>query len=437
MSPGLVTLTIFGSLLILLMTGLPVAFSIIAVAVVGWLAFIGPQALNLLPYQVFTNLTQPIYIAIPLFVFMAAILENSGLGAALYDTMHKWFAGMRGGLAMGTVFICTLLAAMTGLAATGVLTMGLLAYPEMRQRGYSNSIALGCIPAGGTLGPLIPPSVVMIIVGGFGSLSVGKLFMGGVFPGLLMSFMFILYIGVRCYLQPELAPALPPEERATWREKLVSLRGVILPILLVVLVLGGIYAGAFTPTEAGGIGAFGTIICAAIYRNLNWRVLNAAVLTTLKVSCMVLLLCIAGTSLASLLSGAGVATFVSNSMTGLPIGPMGVIIVMMVILLIMGMFIDTIAIIMITMPIFLPVIIQLGFDPLWFALVFTINILIGLITPPYGMCLFYMKGLVPADVSMGDIYRSITAYVLIEIAVLVIAVAWPPLLLWLPNTMIK
>jgi len=437
MSPAAITAVLFVALLGLLVTGLPVAFCIMGLSVVGLLVFMGPSALSLLPYQVFANLTQPIYIAIPLFVFMAALLESSGLGAAMYDTMHKWFAGLRGGLAMGTVFICTIIAAMTGLVATAVLTMGLLAYPEMERRGYDKSISLGCIPAGGALGPLIPPSVIMIIVGGFASLSVGKLFMGGVFPGLLMSLLFMLYIGIRCFLKPKLAPALPIEERASWREKFISLRGVILPILLIALILGGIYTGIFTPTEAGGIGAFGALICAAIYRNLNWRNLKGAVEITIKITTMVLWLCIAGSSFAALVSGAGVAKFVSQAMVGLPFGPLGILGVMMGILFIMGMFIEVVPMIMITMPIFLPVTMQLGIDPLWFALLFTIAILIGVITPPYGTSLFYLKGILPPHVKLIDIYRSVLPYVVCMLIVLVIGILWPPLLMWLPNAMIK
>ncbi|MFC1967742.1 TRAP transporter large permease subunit, partial [Chloroflexota bacterium] len=320
--------------------GLPVAFAMISGSVLGLLIFVSPAAMNIAQYHLFNNLTQSLYIAIPLFTFMASLIESSGISTDLYDMMLKWFGGLRGGLAIGTVAICTVVAAMTGLAATAVVTMGLLAYPEMKKRGYHNMIALGCIPAGGVLGPLIPPSILMIIVAGFASLSVGKLFIGGLIPGLLTAFLFIIYIAVASFIRPELAPALPPEDRANWKEKFISLRGVILPISLIILVLGGIYSGAFTPSEAGGIGSFGAIICAAIHRKLSLNTLRRSSITTLKVTVMVLWLCIAGSILSAFLTAAQATYALSNFLSGLPVHPMSIIVIMMVIVLVMGMFVD-------------------------------------------------------------------------------------------------
>ncbi|MFC1967712.1 TRAP transporter large permease subunit, partial [Chloroflexota bacterium] len=320
--------------------GLPIAFALMSGSFLGLLLFVSPAAMNLVEYQLFGNMTQSLYLAIPLFTFMSTIIESSGISTDLYDMMRKWFGGLRGGLAIGTIAISTVIAAMTGLAATAVISMGLLGYPEMKKRGYHNFIALGCIPAGGVLGPLIPPSAYMIILAGFASLSVGKLFIGGIIPGLITSFLFIAYITVVSFIRPGLAPALPPEERANWNEKFISLRGVILPILLIILVLGGIYSGAFTPTEAGGIGAFGAIICAAIHRRLNWDNLRRSSITTLKVTVMVLWLCVAGSSLSAFLTAAQATLALSNFLSGLSLEPMTIIIMMMIIVLILGMFID-------------------------------------------------------------------------------------------------
>jgi len=437
MSPGVITAIIFGSLLLLMVTGFPIAFSLLGLTVVGYLVFVGPAALyNVFPIT-FINITKDIYIAIPLFIFMASVLQVSGLGTAMYSTMHKWMAGLKGGLAMGTVAICTLIAAMTGLGGTGTVMMGLLAYPEMRQRGYDKNIALGCIPSGGALGPLIPPSILMIVVGGFAFLSVGKLFMGGVVPGLMCSAAFMVYIGIRCSRNPELGPALPLEERGTFKEKLISLRGAIAPIILILLVLGTIYTGICTPTEAGGIGALGAIACAAIYRNLNWKNLQEAVATTFRVNCMVLWLVISGACFASLCGITGVIHFISEVLGGLPIPPMGIVIVMMAMVFIMGMFIEGVAITMITIPIFIPVVAELGFDPLWFGLLFCFNVIIGMITPPFGYNLFYFRGLGHADVSMMDIYRSVIPFVVLMTIVLILCIIFPPLLTWLPSMMIR
>jgi len=278
---------------------------------------------------------------------------------------------------------------------------------------------------------------MMIIVGGFASISVGKLFMGGVFPGLLTSLFFVLYIGIRCWRQPELAPALPLEERANWKEKMISLRGVILPIILILLVLGTIYAGICTPSEAGGIGAFGAIICAIIYRRLNWKMLKDACFSGLILNAMIYLLIIGGNCFSSLMMSTGVSHFISDSLAGMTVSPILILAVMMVIPLIMGMFMDGAAITMILIPIFMPVVFQLGIDPLWFAILFTINLLIGYITPPFGMMIFVTKGIVPPDITMAQLYRAVLPFSLIMIVVLVICIVFPPILTWLPNVMIK
>jgi len=428
---------IIGLFLVALATGIPIAFVLFGLPALIILILFEPQQLVVLYLSYWKIATTDIFIAAPLFILMAAVLETSGIARALFDMMYKWFAGFRGGLAIGTVVICTLIAAMTGIGATGVVMMGMLAYPEMRRRGYNKSIALGCIPSGGALGPLIPPSVIMIIVAAFGQLSVGKMFIGGVLPGLLMSFLFIVYIAIRCYRNPHMAPALPLEERATWGEKFISLRGVILPIMLVILVLGSIYSGIATPTEAAGVGAFGAFICAAINRQLNWQNTKNAALRTLQTTSMVLWLVIGGQAFATLLGMTGVRHFIAESLLGAQLAPIMLIIIMMVIGLILGMFMDASAIIIICIPIFMPVVLALGFDPLWFAILFTINVIIGYISPPFGANLFFTKAIVPPDVTMGDIYRSVIPYNLLMVIVLIVSILWPPLLLWLPNTMIK
>ena len=416
-----------------MLSGLPLVFCLLGLSMIFMAIFVGPAQLQLAYTGIFKTVTKEIFIAIPLFVFMAAVLQNSGLGSALYDTMYKWFGGFRGGLAIGTVVIATMVAAMTGLGGTDVIIMGILAYPEMRKRGYSKSMALGCIPAGGALGPLIPPSVIMIAIAGLGSLSVGKLFMAGIFPGLVMSLLFIVYLGVRAFLQPHLAPALPLAERATWREKMTSLRGIVFPIILILLVLGSIYAGVATPTEAGGVGAFGALVCMTIYRQFNWRNLKEALLMTIKINAMVMWLLAGGAVFSSFLTLSGVAKFISQSIVGLSVSPTGVVIGMMLIALVMGMLVSAGAVIAILIPIFLPVIYELGIDPVWFALLFTINMVIGYITPPFGMNLFYMKGVAPPDVTLADLYRSSIPYVLLMLVVLFISLVFPPLVLYLPG----
>lgn len=437
MNVGGLTVVIIVSLMVSLLLGIPVTFCLFGIAALFIAIILGPSQLIILPLTVFGQGVNEVLIAIPLFIFMAAVLERSGMAGAMYSTMYKWFAGLRGGLAIGTVVMCTLLAAMTGISGTGVVMMGLLGYPEMMKRGYSRDIALGCIPGGACLGPIIPPSNIMIIVASFASLSVGKMFMGGLFPGLVMSFFFVSYLGIKSWLRPEVAPAIPIEERATWKEKFISLRGVVLPVILVILVLGSIYSGAATATEAAGVGAFGALVCAAVYRQLTLKNLKGALFLAVKLNAMIMWLVIGGAAFASLLGMTGVRNFIAESLLALPVHPFMVIILLQIIGLIMGMFFDASAIAIITVPIFVPIVVQLGFDPLWFCIAYSVNLVIGFLTPPFGVALFYMKGIVPADVKMSEIYRSVQPYIFLMIIVLIVGLVWPPLFMWLPNMMIK
>ena len=237
MSTGTISLTIAVMLLGIMSTGFPIALSLMFVAIAGILLWSNPAALSILPSTIIVMTTKDFFIALPMFIFMAGVLRISGMGAGLYDAFWKWFAGLRGGLAAATVGVSTLLAATTGSGSTATVMMGMIAYPEMKKRGYSKYLSVGSICAGGSLGPLIPPSITMILVAAFADLSIGKLFIAGVFPGLLTSGLFILYILLQCYLHPQMGPAIPLNERVSWREKFISLKGSILPIFLIIIVL--------------------------------------------------------------------------------------------------------------------------------------------------------------------------------------------------------
>lgn len=435
MTTGLMTGLFFFSFGLCLALGLPIAFCLLGVSMVFALIFLGPTSLYFVFSSTFAGFTMDVFMAIPLYIVMSVIIQFSGLGSALYDTMYKWFGGLRGGLAIGTVAICTLMAAMTGLGGTAVVTMGVIALPEMLKRNYDKNMAVGCIPAGGSLGPLIPPSAPAITLAAFGNLSVAKLFIGGIVPGLIISLLFCVYIAIRCFLNPELAPALPPEERATWHEKLVSLRDVILPILLVIAVLGSIYTGAATPTEAGAVGAGGAALCALIYRRLTWKNLGEALIFALRVNGMVMWIMGGGVCVSAILSATGASPWIGGLLVGLPVAPIIVIMLMQVTGLILGMFLDGATIKVITIPVFIPVVIALGFDPLWFGICFIVNTIIGYISPPFGMNLFYTKGIVPEGITLGDIYWAILPYLAIEVIVLFVCIAFPGMVLWLPNMM--
>ena len=437
MSIEVISIIIVVSLLILIVTGFPVAFCLLAVAVAGIVIWVRPEALTALSSVALSSITTDYFIALPMFIFMAAILQVSGIGHALYEMMYKWMAGLRGGLAMGTVLISTIIAGMSGVAATSTVTMGLLAYPEMRDKGYNKSIAIGCISAGGCLGPLIPPSIPMIIVAALSSLSIGKLFMAGVFPGLLVSFSFIAYIAIRCFYSPVLGPAIPIIERVTWREKIVTLRQVILPLSLIILVLGAIYTGICTPSEAGGVGAFGALICMIVYRNMNWANLKKALVTALKANTMVFWLIIAGCCFSSMLGLTGVKNFIQDILLGVNGNHWVVLALMLGIVYLMGMVMDATAIAIICIPIFAPIVRELGIDMVWFGLIFTMDMIIGYITPPFGIDAFYFKGLGHPGVTMMDIYKSVIPFVVIMTGAWFLCIIFPPISTWLPGMMIK
>jgi len=435
MSIEIIVILIWVFLLLLMLTGFSIAFSMLTVSIVGYALFIGPHALPGLYSVAFRNITLDIFIAIPLFLFMAVILQVSGTGERLYNAMHKWMGGLRGGLAIGTVIVCTIIAAATGLGGTGTVMMGLLAFPEMMKRGYDKRMALGCIPAGGALGPLIPPSVPAIVISGLGGLSAGKLFMAGIIPGLLCSLFFCVYIGIICFIKPELGPPIPIEERSSWKEKFIALGKISGAMGLIIVVLGGIYAGVFTPSEAGGIGAGGALILAIYDRSLTFKKTMDAVTMTIKVNAMVMWIVVGGACFSSLCGITGTTQFLTDVLTGLPLGPHAVLSIMLSILFILGFFIDNTAIILIALPVMLPTAIALGFDPLWFALLFNMMVIIGMITPPFGYNLFYMKGLNLPGVTMMDIYIGTLPYIPLMLLALVLTVLFPQLALWIPNMM--
>ncbi len=435
MTEWIIPMIIIVAMLTIFMTGLAVSFALLGVSAVLILVFLGPDLLMLMVSNTANQISQEVYLAIPLFVFMAAVLQFSGVSEDLYAAMYSWMGPLNGGLCMGTIIICALIAAMSGIGATGTITMGLIAMPEMLKRGYDKKMVLGTITVGGALGPLIPPSILMVIVGGYAQLSVGKLFMGGVVPGLMSVLFYCLYIGIRCAIRPKDGPAIPPEERSTLKEKIYDLRLVILPILLVVALMGSIYSGIATPTEAASVGATGALVIAVIHHRLHWNNLREALLLSTKVTCMVMWLLIGGGCYSSLITVSGTGNFVANQITNLPLSPFGIDCVMLTIVLIMGMFMDPVAITMICLPIFIPIITALQTDMFSRMLLFTIATIIGFITPPFGMNLFYMRGIAGKNATMKEIYNGTIPFALLQIVVLVLCLFFPSILTYLPNLM--
>ncbi len=440
------TVLMFGSLAVLLMAGLPLAFVTGGLACVFLFVFGDAQMLNILPSRIFPLMTDYQLSAIPLFIFMASMLERAGIIEELYDMVYKILGGLRGGLAIATIIASTLLAAMCGVIGATEVTMGLIALPAMVRRNYHPTIACGSILAGGTLGILIPPSILAILFAVVAQQSVGELFIGAVIPGLILSGLYILYVSVVTWIRPSAGPALPPEERVSTAEKVRLLGNMFAPIALVALVLGIIFAGIATPVEAAGVGTFGAIVVAAMHRRLNWENVRAAAITTLRVTGMVLWIIFGATLFVGFYVVNGGQEFVNSTIIGTGLGPYGILVLMMIILVVLGMFLDWVGILLLAVPIFVPLMKTLSFDgvfglpgvppdelALWFGVVYMVNMQMSFLSPPFGYALFYLKSVAPPEITMAQIYRSSIPFLFLQATGLSICVIFPEVILWLPR----
>lgn len=430
-----IAILIFGSLCLLLIMGIPISFALASVATVGLFFVVGEKGLYLIYNTAYAEASNFLLLAIPLFILMANFLKYSGIGDNLYGVVYKWMGPLPGGLAMGTVVICALFAAMAGISSVATISMGLIALPSMLKRGYDKDLAIGTISAGGALGILIPPSIIMILYGAVADVSIGGLFIGGIIPGVMLSIMYIIYILTVTFLNKELAP--PIKERYGLVEKLRSLRGVALPVLLALLVLGVIYGGVCTPTEASAVGAFGALICSLVHRQMTWQRLKEVLLDTIRLNAMIFWIIIGAISFSHLLVYAEIQKLIEESILSLNLSPFMILILMQVVFFILGMFLDPAGIIMITTPIFVPIIKKLGFDPLWFGILFVVNMEMAYLTPPFGFNLFIMRSIVPPGIYMSDIYRSIIPFVVIQALCLVILMIFPEIATYLPLKMLR
>src|SRR5881394_70980 len=440
------TVLLFGSLALLLSLGLPMAFCTGSLATIFLFVFGTPAILNMMPARIFPFMTDYQLSAVPLFIFMAAVLEKAGIIEELFDAIYKWLGSVKGGLASATVLACTALAAMVGVVGATEVTMGMIALPAMLKRGYDPKIACGSLLAGGTLGILIPPSVMAIVYAVVAQQSLGELLIGSVFPGLLLSGMYIVYITARCYINPALGPSLPPEERVDFKEKLRLLRNTIAPIALILLVLGVIFFGIATPVEAAGIGTFGALVVCALNRRLNWINVHEAAIATLKATSMVMWIFFGATMFVGFFIVKGGQTFVSDLIlaTGLP--PYGILFLMMVVLFVLGMFLDWVGILLLTVPIFLPIMKSLPFIgtmglpgvapgdvALWYGVIFMVNMQMAFLSPPFGYSLFYLKSVAPPQITMALIFRAAIPFIGLQIVGLSLCIIFPGIILWLPS----
>jgi tripartite ATP-independent transporter DctM subunit len=440
MSPEFITIGMFVGLLIGLFMGHQLAFVLGGLAVIfgyfGW----GPTSFYMFLNQTWGIMDNYILVCIPLFILMAQLLDQSGVAEELFDTMHYLFGPIRGGLAVAVVVVSTLFGACTGIIGASVVTMGLLSMPVMLKYNYNKRLASGAVCAGGTLGILIPPSIMLVVMADQAATSVGKLFAGAVVPGLILSGLYVTYILIRCWLKPDDGPAISKEERQSVTNLQLTkmvMKSMVPPMVLILGVLGSIFAGIATPTEAAGVGAMIAFIMTLAYGKFTWSGLKSAVVNTAKTSSMVIIILVGAACFSSIFMGSGGGEVVKGFIYGIGFGKWGTFLVMMIILFFLGMFIDWIGIIMITFPIFLPIAHDLGFDKTWFVVTMAVMLQDSFLTPPFGYALFYLKGVAPREVKTSDIYwGAFPFWRLMELG-LIIVVIWPSTITWLADALVK
>jgi tripartite ATP-independent transporter DctM subunit len=435
MTTEFIGLIMLGVLVAMVIAGVHLAFAMMSVAVAFGLLYRGPAIFSLFVNNAYGVMQNEILIAVPLFILMGAILETSGAAERLFDSMYQLLGPARGGLAVATIIISTVFAACTGVIAASVTMMALIALPAMVKRGYDNGLATGVVCAGGTLGILIPPSVMLVMMGPMCNLSVANLLAGAVFPGLILSGLYLAYVGMRCWLQPSAGPAISLAERTQAKGTLIlNTAFYMLPMLFLLLaVMGSILAGITSPTEASALGAVGAMLVAVLYRNLNWGTLRRAVQETVLVTSMVFFVIVGASMFTALFLYTRGGSIIEAFVLELPVSRWAILGMMMLIIFFLGMLIDWIGILFITIPIFLPIATKLGFNPLWFVELIAVNLQMSFLTPPFAYSIFFVKGVAPPGVTTQDIYRGVIPFVALQAAGLALCIAFPEIILWLPS----
>ncbi|MDD7911468.1 TRAP transporter large permease subunit [Pseudovibrio exalbescens] len=418
------TLAMFAALLALLLTGMPLAFVTLLVALIFALGWFGPMALPLITSRIFSFVNSFVFVSVPMFVLMAAILDRSGIARDLFDAMKVLAGRIRGGVAIQTLLVAVILAAMSGIIGGEVILLGLLALPQMLRLGYDRRLAIGVCCAGGALGTMVPPSIVLIIYGLTANVSIGDLFTSAFVPGLMLASFYAAYILIRAYMNPELAPIAEPEEISA-REKMRLLKGLFLPVLVVIFVLGSIYGGIASVTEASAIGVIGVTLSTIIRGEFSRELVIGAAKQTLRTVGMIVWIGIGASALVGVFNLMGGINFVSGLITGISEEPIIVILFMMAILFVLGMFLDWVGIALLCMPIFVPIVKSLGYDPIWFGVVFAMNMQVSFLSPPFGPAAFYLKSVAPDDISLGEIFRSLLPFICLQILALAVLIMFP------------
>ncbi len=420
----------------LIMLGYPIAFTIAGTALAFGVYAFGLGFFDLLPLRVWGVMTNFTLTAVPLFVFMGVTLERSGLAEDLLETMGFVFGRVPGGIAIAVIVVGTLLAASTGIVGATVTTMGLIALPTMVRRGYQNELSSGVICASGTLGQIIPPSIVLVIVADILQVSVGDIFLGAFIPGLILSGLYVIYVAALCVFAPHLAPAIPAEERAQLAGRELAgrvLRALIPPLALMVAVLGSIFFGIASPTEAAAVGATGALVLTLVNRKFSWTMLNQTMQITGRLTSMVFIILVGASAFGLAFRGMGGDTLIRNFIAHMEMPPNVVFGSVMVLVFILGFFLDFIEISFIHLPVLAPILTEMGFDPLWYGVVLGVNLQTSFLTPPFGYALFYLRGVAPPELTTGQIYRGIIPFVAIQLVGMLLVIFFPQVALWLPR----
>lgn len=441
MSSGILSLIMFVALIALIVSGFHVAFSLGILALIfGYIAW-GTSLIAMLPARTMTMMSSYEMGAITLFIFMGCILEQAGIAERLYGTMHILMGRLKGGLLLGTMIICIIFAACTGIGGAAVIMMGLIAVPSMLSRKYDKSMVAGCICAGGGLGVIIPPSIMLILYGPVSGIGIARLFIASAVPGLIMGGAYLLYIGIRCALKPELGPPLSEDTRkeiSKSRLFLMVLRDLLPSVALILGVLGSIFYGIASPTEAAGVGAFISVVLAAVYGRLTIPNMKKALYSMAKTVGMVFLIMLFAGFFTTAFMALGGGEAVEGLILGLSGGnKLATITIMLGIVFILGMFMDWIGMLLVIVPIFVPIVNSVGAEPVWFAILFCIMLQLSYITPPFAYNIFFLKGIAPPEMTTSDIIQGCIPYILIQLGLLVIFYIFPKLTLWLPSLMFR
>ncbi|MGQ7846727.1 TRAP transporter large permease subunit [Granulosicoccus sp. 3-233] len=423
-----------GSIMILILTGIPLAFVTGLIAILFTIAWFGSVGVPLVSSRIYSFVNEYVLVAIPMFVLMASLLDRSGMARDLYDAMRLIAGRIKGGVAVQTLVAAVFLAAISGIIGGEIVLLGLIALPQMLRLGYNRALAIGTVCAGGSLGTMIPPSIVLIVYGLTASVSIGDLFLATVTPGLMLASFYIIYILVRCHMNPEMGPPISDEELdIPTSEKLRKLRGVILPVGVAVTVLGSIYGGIASVTEAAAMGVVGVFLSAAIRREVTWELIRDSLKQTLETCGMIIWIGLGAAALVGVYNLMGGNRFIESTILDSGASPMVIVLIMMAILVVLGLFMDWIGIALLTMPIFVPIIIKLGMDPVWFGILFAMNMQVSYLSPPFGPAAFYLKSVAPKDMSLSEIFRALIPFICIQVVALAIILVFPDVALWLPE----